>query len=310
MIERLLDMANNLPFAKNTLSDKDKEYIERFYGYICAGADKSRALGYYAYRADNGDFVAHYIAGLCYYFALDFTSARKCFEVICAKSDSQSTFRHIDGSEFKIEAKDLQKIKGRCYGDIMGDMYYYGKGVEQNYNKAVELYQKGADLGDARAFCNLGVMYEFGKGVNQNYNKAVELYQKACDLGNANAFYNLGYMYCNGQGVSQNYNKAVELYQKACDLGDADAFCNLGYMYSNGRGVEQNYNKAVELYQKACDLGNAVAFCNLGYMYQYGQGVNQDKQKALQLYKKACDKGCEQGCKNYRILQNELNGGW
>ena len=274
MIERLLDMVQNLPVGKNTLSDKDKEYIERFYGYICAGADKSRALGYYAYRADNGDFVAHYIAGLCYYFALDFTSARKCFEVICAKSDSQSTFRHIDGSEFKIEAKDLQKIKGRCYGDIMGDMYYYGKGVEQNYNKAVELYQKGADLGDANAFFNLGYMYDEGKGVSQNYNKAVELYQKAADLGNARAIYNLGNMYYNGQGVSQNYNKAVELYQKACDLG------------------------------------NAMAFCNLGYMYEKGYGVNQDKQKALQLYKQACDMGDEQGCKNYRNLQNELNGGW
>ena len=201
MVERVVDMAQYLPLGNNILSDKDKEYVERFYGYICAGADKSRALGYYAYRADNGDFVAHYIDGLCYYLALDFINARKCFESICAKSDSQSTFRHIDSSEFKIDAKDLQKIKARCYRHI-------------------------------------------------------------------------GAIYDNGYGVNQNYQKAVELYQKACDLGDASAFCNLGVMYDNG------------------------------------QGVNVDKQKALQLYKKACDMGDEKGCKNYRSLSDELNGGW
>ena len=249
MVERLLDMADNLPFGANTLSDKDKEYIERFYGYICAGADKSRALGYYAYRADSGDFVAHYIAGLCYYLALDFVNARKCFESICAKSDSQSTFRHIDSSEIQIDAKDLQKIKARCYRHI-GAMYNNGRGVEQNYNKAVELYQKAADLGDSGACYNLGLMYNEGLGVNQNYNKAVELYQKACDLGNDDACYNLGNMYCNGQGVNQNYNKAVELYQKACDLGNDDACYKLGNMYLNGEGVNQDYNKAVELFIK------------------------------------------------------------
>ncbi len=152
------------------------------YGYICAGADKSRALGYYAYRADSGDFVAHYIAGLCYYLALDFANARKCFESICAKSDSQSTFRHIDSSEIQINVKDLQKIKARCYRYI-GVMYDYGRGVEQSYNKAVELYQKGADLGDAGAFCNLGYMYENGQGVNVDKQKALQLFKKACDVG-------------------------------------------------------------------------------------------------------------------------------
>ena len=157
--------------------------VERFYGYICAGADKSRALGYYAYRADSGDFVAHYIAGLCYYLALDFANARKCFETICAKSDSQSTFRHIDSSEIQINTKDLQKIKARCYRHI-GAMYHYGYGVNQNYNKAVELYQKACDLGDSGAFNNLGVMYKNGFGVNQDKQKALQLYKKACDLGN------------------------------------------------------------------------------------------------------------------------------
>ena len=68
----------------------------------------------------------------------------------------------------------------------------------------------------------------------------------------------------------------------------------------------QDYKKAVELYQKACDLGNAGAYCNLGNMYYKGFGVAVDKNKALQLYKKSCDMGDERGCKNYRILRDEM----
>ena len=269
MVERLLDMAQNLPLAKDTLSDKDKEYAERFYGYICAVADKSRALGYYAYRADSGDFVAHYIAGLCYYLAFDFASARKCFESICAKSDSQSTFRHIDSSEIQIDAKDLQKIKARCY----------------NY---------------------LGLMYSEGH-LERDYQKSFELQMQAGDLGYCDGYGCVADMYRNGEGVAKDYNKAVEYYNKAGNMGAGWAYNSLGYMYQHGQGVNQNYKKAIELYQKACDLGNASAFNSLGYMYQHGQGVNQDYQKAVELYQKACDMGNETGCKNYRILRDELS---
>jgi hypothetical protein len=65
-------------------------------------------------------------------------------------------------------------------------------------------------------------MYEKGKGVQQDYFKAVELYTKACDGGNANGYNNLGVMYANGEGVQQDNFKAVELFKKACSDGNAN----------------------------------------------------------------------------------------
>ena len=67
-------------------------------------------------------------------------------------------------------------------------------------------------------------MYEDGKGVAQDFKKAVELYQKAANLGNGAACNNLGDKYYQGSGVTQDYQKAVELYQKAADLGNASAY--------------------------------------------------------------------------------------
>ena len=50
-----------------------------------------------------------------------------------------------------------------------------GVGVEKDPVKAVELYTKAAEAGNARAQCNLGWCYENGVGVEKDPVKAVEL---------------------------------------------------------------------------------------------------------------------------------------
>ena len=89
--------------------------------------------------------------------------------------------------------------------------------------------------------------------------KAVELWQKAADLGNTSAMCNLALMYKNGDYVDKNMKKAVELWQKAADLGDMNAINNLALMYKNGDGVDKDMKKVMELCQKAADLGNPNA---------------------------------------------------
>ena len=99
---------------------------------------------------------------------------------------------------------------------------------------------------------------DFDKAINLydqgNFAKAVQLFQKACDGGDASGCSDLGVLYANGQGVKQDYFKAVELYQKACDGGHASGFYNLGVSYANGQGVKQDKSKAKQLFGKACDM--------------------------------------------------------
>jgi len=137
---------------------------------------------------------------------------------------------------------------------------------------------------DSNAMYNLGHIYEHGVGVQQDYSKAKQLYEKAIELENSNAMNNLGYMYFIGKGVQKDYNKAKQLYEKAIELGNSNAMNNLGYMYEHGPGVQQDYNKAKQLFEKAIELGNSMAMYNLGCMYRNGRGVQQDYNKALRLY--------------------------
>ena len=70
---------------------------------------------------------------------------------------------------------------------------------------------------------NLGELYYSGHGVAQDYGKAREWYQKAADAGNTDGLFNLGWLYEHGQGVAQDFGKAREWYQKAADAGNTDA---------------------------------------------------------------------------------------
>jgi len=73
-------------------------------------------------------------------------------------------------------------------------------------------------------------MYKAGKGVPQNYSKAVYWFKKAAGQGYARAEYYLGYMYAEGLGVPQDYNKAVYWLKKAAEQGNAQAKANLEYL--------------------------------------------------------------------------------
>lgn len=177
-------------------------------------------------------------------------------------------------TELKKEHMQKELLLGLQY--YLGQDYL-GQDVEQDYAKAVEHLQKAADLGDADAHYYLGECYYNGQGVAQDYTKAyeyyrkaVEYYQKDADQGDAHAQFRLGDCYYTGQGIEYDYAKAVEYFQKAADQGDATAQNSLGFCYEHGHGVEKDLTKAAEYYQKAADQGHAVAKENLEALEQLG----------------------------------------
>ncbi len=154
---------------------------------------------------------------------------------------------------------------------------------------------------------NIGQLYYDGICVEQNYQKAIEYYEKAAEQGIPEAISILGYMYDVGLGVKQDFEKAKKLYEKAAEQGISGAISNLGYMYENGLGVKQDFEKAKKLYEKAAEQGNSVAISNLGFMYHYGMGVEQDSEKAIELFEKSAKQGNE-GAKRSIMRYRYSNG--
>lgn len=136
-----------------------------------------------------------------------------------------------------------------------------------DWDEAIVLWRKAAELGSSEAQYNLGYSYKYGEGVVQDIAEAVKWWQRAVGQGHRKAQRQLGICYYKGEGVTQDFVEAVNWWRKAIEQGDCVAQCNLGNCYYNGEGVEQDCVEAVKLHRKTAARGNPYAhraFAELG----------------------------------------------
>lgn len=98
---------------------------------------------------------------------------------------------------------------------VVGQLYYEGYGIEQDFPNAVVAYQKAANQGQAYAQLGLGRCYDYGKGVEKDLAKAVKYYYQAAQQGIPRAMKFLADYYYNGIGVQKSLSSAVDWYKKA-----------------------------------------------------------------------------------------------
>ena len=146
----------------------------------------------------------------------------------------------------------------------LGDLYFRGRGLPQDYAKAVYWTRKAADQSYARAQAGLGYMYASGVGLPKDYAEALHWYRTAADQGDPGAEHALGYMYLHGEGVPRDYNEAFRWIEKAADQGDASAEASLAYMYAHGQGVPEDHAAASQWYEKAAKQGDEYAQRTIG----------------------------------------------
>ncbi|KAF9900305.1 hypothetical protein EC991_007647 [Linnemannia zychae] len=192
----------------------------------------------------------------------------------------------ISSNDFH-EAMKMAILGDKDAQHAIAEMYFSAKGVQRDYQAAMEWYIQAANQEHAGAQNDIGFMYEVGLGVPQDYAAAMNWYQKASDQGSAAAQYNIGFMYRYGLGVSQDYSAAMEWYLKAANKGHSEALNNIGELYDNGLGVPQSDSLTMEWYRKAADQGSSIAQYNVGMMFEIGQGVPIDIEEAKEWYRKA-----------------------
>jgi TPR repeat protein len=127
-----------------------------------------------------------------------------------------------------------------------------------------------AQAGDYKAKYELGECYYFGEGVEKDYEKAVELFKSVANLEEEDydgdwdnlywdvdlAKFLLGELYYYGEGVKQDYKQAVH-WLSLSDNENATKLLADCYYY--GLGVEVDYYKAFKYYKDASDAGHIYA---------------------------------------------------
>ena len=91
--------------------------------------------------------------------------------------------------------------------------------------------------------------------------------------------------------------------KKWAEQGNVEYQLKVGLIYYQGKGVRQDLVLARKMFQKAANKGNARGQGALGFFYEDGLGgLKRNRATAKEWYGKACDKGLQDGCDEYRRL--------
>lgn len=280
----------------------------------------------------------------CFGFTKNYAQAVHWYERAAANSEKDARVRGAEklgslydqggdsGPDYASAAKAYQRAIAEGHIEAQGELaflYFRGRGVPQDYEKAVSLHEELVERFGERAYgynmavlyfyapagkdqalrhkeafrlfknevagnkdiaqSALGECYEHGVGVTRNYAEAAKWYKLAADQGLADAQFLLGELYRRGLGVKRDYKEALRLFEQASNLKLAWGHRGVAGALYRGEGVERDYERALEMYTEAAQGGDQESMFMLGQMYELGQGTNKDAIAARKWYRQAAE---------------------
>ncbi len=149
------------------------------------------------------------------------------------------------------------------YSDL-AELFYYGKGVEKNYEASLECSLKAIENNsntNSETYSNdcfrVGMLLTF---VFKRYKDAFAyFYESATKGNNAAAWHNLGYLCREKLVPGENKDTAFQYFMKGAELGYPDSMYEVGLYY-----IEKTmYNEGMPWVEKAAANGSALAQKNL-----------------------------------------------
>ena len=181
-----------------------------------------------------------------------------------------------------VEGDYIKGIEG------LANVYFNGDLVEEDMSRAKQLLEKALELGSGNAAYRLGWMYERGfLSEEPDYVKAMEYYEKAAELDNVDGYCRAALYLANGYSGVTDAVKSREYYEKAAGMGSCFALVELSFLYENGNGVERSYEKAFELCEKAAQEGYPYAMFRVGLYLEKAVLGEAKPEEAFAWYTKA-----------------------
>lgn len=167
------------------------------------------------------------------------------------------------------ENPEYPESKARAIYEL-GEVYMAGLcEVERSREKALELFNKAAELGDALALIKLGEYYRDGKqGFKQDGQRALKYFTAAGERGNQKGYELAAEMFRDGKGgFNPSGQRAIEFYELINEHDDTRILLEIAKIYTTGRGdLKPNRQAALEIYKEIIRHGEfwAEVYDNFG----------------------------------------------
>lgn len=185
-----------------------------------------------------------------------------------------------------------------------GLMLSNGRGTSApDLQLAVGWFERASAAGDDDAMTALAECLIYGKGIQKNLPRAVELLQKAAALHHPLALNLLGDLYARGTGVPQNFPQAYKLFSQSAAQGFGDGIANVGALTMRGEGTPADPGKAIAIWKAGIDRGFPSCMVNYAKALESGQGIPADPSLARHWYVRAARGGNEeaiQWCREHK----------
>jgi TPR repeat protein len=268
-LKEYLDLADRYPDRQIALSRLDSllSELRNAEGKIDAGSFP-QLKPYLVRAAEKGVVPAMFILGQ-FSHETDPAEALKWFEAAAAKGSApamvQSGLLYANRRQPGDDRKGLEYFsRAASLGDpagkyLVGECYYYGKGVETDTAKAAGFLREAAALGEPRAMDLLGFHYRHLR----QFDRARKYYEDAAAAGYALSFSNLGVMYMNGEGVQRRPEVAANLFRQGAEKGDPSGMFFYATCLQDGLGLPKDSKAATDWFRRSARAGNsrAIEWC-------------------------------------------------
>lgn len=176
---------------------------------------------------------------------------------------------HVQSRLWLEKATAMGAVRAMKY---LGLLHAQGIGGPRDIGKALDYYNRAIATGDASSMAWLGNLYVQGApGLEKDYDKARDLYQRAADLEDPEGMVGLGALAQYGWGMALDFERARKWYEKAAAYESADGKFALGELYNFGTaGVPKDQVTARQWYVSAAEQTNTAAMYRLGEFAMLG----------------------------------------
>jgi TPR repeat protein len=155
-------------------------------------------------------------------------------------------------------------------GDLLNDPAWFRKAVAAGHppafsklaasgplEQAVELWSRGAELGDAASMTALGIHFE-----KSEPGRAMDFFRQGARAGDGHAMERFAY---HSERTGQ-HGDAVEWWVKAAEAGNSAALTRVARLHEEGSALARDPDKALRLYKQAADAGHIPAMTRLAIL--------------------------------------------